>query len=96
MTGRALLLCTLLAGGLATAANDPVLALWEFESGAELADASGNGHTLKLRGQARVVKSGRSGGGLESFPAGQGNDKAQGAITVKKHPDLSPQGAFTL
>ncbi|NQT51059.1 LamG domain-containing protein, partial [bacterium] len=107
MTRSAAVLCSLLIAAIASAAAKPpsphtgdeatgdhVLALWQFEPGAELRDSSGKGHTLTLRGQARAVKSGRFGGGLESFPAL--TDTRQGAMTAKVWPDLSPEGAFTL
>jgi len=72
-----------------------VIGLWQFQPGAELKDSSGHGHDLTLRGQARVVTEGPLGGALESFPAGETNDKPQGAI-AKDADDLSPAGAFTL
>ncbi|NOY79713.1 MAG: hypothetical protein GXP31_01780 [Kiritimatiellaeota bacterium] len=77
------------------ATGDRVVALWQFNAGAEAADASGHGHALKLRGQARFVPGGRFGGALESFPGSLKNDHAQGAETPSA-PDLSPVGAFTI
>ncbi len=79
----------------ADAKGDSVVALWQFNAGAEAADASGRGHTLKLRGQSRFVPDGRFGGALETFPADVKNDHAQGAETPSV-PDLTPPGAFTI
>jgi len=79
-----------------TAATGPnVIALWQFDKGAETADQSGRGHALKLRGQARFVVAGKFGGALESFPADAAHDHAQGAETPSR-PDLTPKGAFTI
>lgn len=72
-----------------------VIALWQFNPGAEGKDSSGHGHDLTLRGQSRFVGEGRFGGCLESFPADEKNDKPQGAM-AKNDPALTPPGAFTL
>ena len=77
------------------ASGGTVLALWQFQPGAETKDASGNGHELTLRGESRFAPGGKFGSCLESFPAGVDNDQAQGAITANR-PDLTPAGAFTL
>ncbi|MBI2298504.1 MAG: LamG domain-containing protein [Armatimonadetes bacterium] len=84
---------SLYAGADATGAN--VIGLWQFQPGQEGRDASGHGHDLKLRGEARYLAEGPLGGSLESFPAGTENDKPQGAA-VPNDPSLSPAGAFTL
>jgi len=81
------------AGEAATGEN--VIALWQFNPGAELKDLSGHGHDLTLRGRTRFVEDGRFGPCLESFPADKDNDKPQGA-SAKNDPALSPQGPFTL
>ena len=73
------------------ATGEPVIALWQFQPGAETADTSGHGHTLTPRGDSRFVTGGLFGSCLESFHA----DSPQGAITPN-HPRLSPKGAFTL
>ena len=72
-----------------------VIALWQFDADGPTKDSSGNEHELSLRGEGRFVAEGKFGGGLESFPAGTENDKAQGA-QVDNEPELSPAGAFTL
>lgn len=77
------------------ATGPSVIGLWQFQPGAELKDSSGHGHDLKLQSEARVVKDGPLGGALESFPAGETNDKPQGGM-VADAADLSPTGAFTL
>ncbi|MGD8240301.1 MAG: LamG domain-containing protein, partial [Armatimonadota bacterium] len=77
------------------ATGPSVIALWQFDAGAAAEDSSGNGHELALRGDARLVAEGKFGECLESFPADAEDDRAQGA-GAKNHPDLSPQGAFTL
>ena len=76
------------------ATGEQVLALWQFDAGAELKDASGKGHALKLRGQSRVVKDGRFGGALECFAAPE--DKPEGAQAARPDAALSPKGAFTV
>lgn len=83
----------LYAGAEATGPN--VIGLWQFQPGQETKDSSGHGHDLKLQSGAQVVKEGPFGGALESFPAGEGNDKPQGGL-VPDADDLSPTGAFTL
>jgi hypothetical protein len=77
------------------ASGESVLGLWQFLPGKELEDSSAHGHTLTLRGDARVVPDGKFGGCLESFGGGADNDKPQGAM-VKSAPGLTPEGAFTL
>jgi len=76
------------------AAGEHVVALWQFRKGAELEDASGHGHTLRLSG-AKVVPGGLFGGCLESDRGWPVEDKRHAALAAK-HPALSPQGAFTL
>ena len=71
-----------------------VVALWQFNSGAELEDASGHEHTLTLEG-AQTVADGKFGGGLRSFPGWPVEDKRHAAV-AKHHPDLSPTGEFTI
>ena len=78
-------------GDEASAAS--VVTLWSFDGETPTEDASGNGHTLELRGTSRVVKGGRFGSCLECFASTI--DSRQGAMTAK-HPALSPSGAFTL
>ena len=72
-----------------------VIALWQFNGGAEAEDNSGQEHDLTLRGQSRFAGEGRFGVCLESFPADEKNDKPQGAL-AKNDPRLTPPGAFTL
>jgi hypothetical protein len=78
----------------AEAAAPHVIALWQFTSGAELADSSGHGHELELHG-AKPAREGRFGGGLESFPGWPVEDKRHAAV-AKAHPALSPSGAFSI
>lgn len=79
----------------ATAARAPhVIALWQFNSGTELEDASGHGHTLQLFG-AEITPDGKFGGGLRSFPGFPIQDKRHAAV-AKNHAALSPTGAFTI
>ena len=75
------------------ATGENVIALWQFDSGAEKKDASGKGHAVALRGESRIAPEGRFGSCLESFPAKE--DKAQGAVSARR-PELSPQGPFSL
>ncbi len=75
------------------ATGDAVLALWQFDQGAETTDASGKGRDLKLRGQSRIAKDGRFGSCLECFAAPE--DKPEGAQVMKLDTALSPKGAFT-
>ncbi|MBT3374102.1 MAG: LamG domain-containing protein [Lentisphaerae bacterium] len=79
-----------------TAAPD-VIGLWQFDGDGPTAlrDLSGNGHSLSLRGQARIIPEGKFGGCLESFPAGNDNDHPQGA-TAKNAPTLTPSGPFSI
>lgn len=103
------LMCLVLSGSLAAAqtaqpwqklytgedtTGPNVIGLWQFQPGQELTDTSGHKHDLILRGEGRVVKEGPLGGALESFPADNKNDKAQGA-GVRDTDALSPAGAFT-
>lgn len=71
-----------------------VVALWQFNSGAELTDSSGHGHALELAG-AKTTPDGKFGGGLQSFPGWPVEDKRHAAV-AKVHPSLSPSGAFTI
>ena len=75
--------------------GDQVIALWQFRPGLETIDNSGNGHDLTLRGESAFVPGGVFGSCLESVTADVKNDKGQGVL-CKNHPDLSPEGAFTL
>jgi len=76
------------------AAGKHVIALWQFDAGAETSDASGKGHDLELKGAA-FSKEGRFGGALESFRGWPDEDKAHAAV-AKSAPDLSPAGPFTI
>ena len=71
-----------------------MIALWQFNAGAETADASGHGHAATLQGAA-IGAEGRFGGCLESFPGWPVEDKRHRAL-VPNDPALSPSGAFTL
>ena len=77
------------------ATGDQVIALWQFEPGAEAKDNSGHGHDLKLRGKGKFVAGGKFGSCLESFPSGTDNDKPQGAVAPNS-PHLTPPGPFTI
>lgn len=74
--------------------GEHVIALWQFNEGAETADASKGGHTLKLE-DALIQPAGRFGGCLESFRGWPVGDKKHRA-SAKNDPALSPRGAFTL
>jgi hypothetical protein len=76
------------------ATAEHVVGLWQFNSGAELEDSSGHGHTLRLEG-AETVSDGRFGGGLRSFPGWPVEDKRHAAVATH-HPSLSPGGALTI
>ena len=76
------------------ATGDHVVGLWSFDAGAELADASGNGHDLTLNG-AKIVDNGRFGGCLESWRGWPDRDAAHQA-RAKAAPELTPKGAFTV
>ena len=76
------------------ASGDHVIALWQFDPGAETQDASGNGHDIELRG-AEFVAEGKFGGALESSRGWPDEDTPHQAV-VKQHPSLSPKGAFTI
>ncbi len=71
-----------------------VIALWQFNAGAELEDSSGHGHTLQLEG-AQTCADGKFGGGLRSFPGWPVEDTRHAAV-APPHPDLSPAGALTI
>lgn len=71
------------------------IAIWEFFPGKEVADNSGQGHNLRLRGESRFVPGGVSGNCLECVRSTGGRDTPNGAIAAN-HPALSPAGAFTL
>jgi hypothetical protein len=76
------------------ATGNRTIALWQFDTDAETADASGNGHSLTLH-NAVIAAEGRFGGALESFPGWPVEDKRHAAV-AKNAPSLSPTGAFTL
>lgn len=76
------------------ATGEDVIALWQFDGGDALLDASGHGHDLTLRGGS-VTASGRFGGALESFRGWPDDDTAHGA-SAGNSAALSPAGPFTL
>ena len=76
------------------ATGEHVIALWQFAAGAELEDASGHGHKLKLSG-AKIGAGGRFDSCLESFRGWPVEDKKHAAL-VADRPELTPKGAFTL
>jgi len=71
-----------------------VIALWSFTQGAEVEDASGHKHMLRLAG-GKINPDGRFGSCLESFRGHPFEDRQHAAI-AKNHPDLTPKGAFTV
>ena len=73
--------------------GEAVIALWQFEPGAEVKDTSGHGHALSLRGKSRIVEDGKFGSCLECFPCD--GDKPEGAM-ARRQPAFSPSGAFTV
>jgi Concanavalin A-like lectin/glucanases superfamily len=73
-----------------------VLGYWRFDGDKPLADSSGKGHDLTLRGASTAMNKGKQGGALESFPGFPVEDKNHAAVTAAKPPGLSPKGAFTL
>ncbi|MBM3334298.1 LamG domain-containing protein, partial [Candidatus Sumerlaeota bacterium] len=80
------------AGSDATGSH--VIGLWQFDGEQRLQDASGNGHTLQLRG-AKLSDEGRFGGALESFRGWQASDAPHHAV-AKNSRALTPKGAFTI
>jgi len=80
------------AGVEATSAY--VIGLWQFNAGAETADASPNGHKLQLQG-ATISPNGRFGSCLESYRGWPDKDEHHAAI-APNDPALWPPGAFTL
>lgn len=77
-----------------SASGPEIIALWQFDSGAELKDASGHGHDLTLKG-ARLSPEGRFGGGLESFRGWPEKDESHAALAANDRA-LSPAGPFTI
>lgn len=69
------------------------IALWQFDKGAETAEAHGARFKLTLRGKSRFVNEGKSGGGIECFACAE--DKPEG-VEVANSPALSPSGAFSV
>ncbi|MGQ9732311.1 MAG: LamG-like jellyroll fold domain-containing protein [Candidatus Zipacnadales bacterium] len=78
----------------ADANGEHVIALWQFNEGAETLDTSGKGHDCAFDG-ARLHPEGRFGSGLESYRGWPDQDTKHSAI-VPHHPDLSPSGPFTI
>ena len=76
------------------ATGEHVIALWQFDAGAETTDASGNGHDLTLRG-ATISDRGRFGGALESYRGWPDIDEIHGAEAAN-NPALTPAGAFSI
>jgi len=76
------------------ATGDQVVALWQFDGGAELADVSGHGHDLTLNG-GEVVPEGRFGGALRSGAGWPLVDDPHQAV-AQPSPDFTPKGAFTV
>ncbi len=76
------------------ASGDHVVALWSFDTGLELMDRSGHGHTLALNG-AKIAADGRFGGCLESWRGWPDTDTAHQAQAAAA-PELTPHGAFTV
>jgi len=76
------------------ATGEHVVALWQFDPGAETVDSSGNGHDLTLRG-AQFAAEGKFGGALESFRGWPVEDAPHQAI-AEPSPTLTPKGAFTI
>ena len=64
-----------------------VIALWQFDADAPLADASGKGHDLTLRG-AEPVPEGRFGGALRSGRGWPVEDKPHQAV-AKNAPEVA-------
>jgi hypothetical protein len=71
-----------------------VIGLWQFNAGAETADASGRGHDATLQ-DAGIAAEGRFGSCLECFAGWPVEDKRHRAL-VPSHPALSPSSAFTI
>lgn len=76
------------------ATGDDILALWQFNAGAESADSSGKGHDLTLKG-ATINPNGRFGACLESYRGWPDEDAPHAAI-VPNSPSLTPSGAFSI
>ena len=71
-----------------------VIGLWQFNSGGETTDASGNGRELTVRG-VEIASDGLFGACLESFPGWPVEDQRHQA-TAKSEPELSPKGPFSI
>lgn len=76
------------------ATGPQVSGLWQFNAGAETADASGRGHDATLQA-AVIAPEGRFGSCLECFPGWPVQDQRHRAL-VPYDPGLSPSGPFTL
>ncbi|MCK5804083.1 MAG: hypothetical protein KAI66_14705 [Lentisphaeria bacterium] len=72
--------------------GEHVVAFWRFDGPKPLEDVSGK--ALKLRGESRIVKEGRFGGGLKCTASPP--EKPDGARVVQRVPALTPQGAFSV
>jgi len=80
----------------ADAAGTDVMALWHFDAANPGADASGNKHTLQLRGKdSHFVADGKFGGGLLVESKVEPGDSRQGAA-LETPKALNPSGAFTM
>lgn len=71
-----------------------VLALWQFQPGAELADSKGEA-ALELCGRSQVVTDSTFGGALECFELVPGNDKPNGARAARATAPVV-DGAFSI
>lgn len=80
---------------VARATESELVAHWTFDEPDPLADASGRGHRLELRGRSRIAGDGISGGCLRSFASNQADDRPEGAMAPRSA-DLSPEGPFAI
>ncbi|MFN0195319.1 MAG: LamG domain-containing protein, partial [Planctomycetaceae bacterium] len=71
-----------------------VIGLWQFNAGHETEGSSKDGHTLRLNG-GTIAPNGKFGSCLESGAGWPVSDKPHSAV-AENHPQLSPNGPFTL
>ena len=74
--------------------GDRVLAIWQFQPGAELLDGKGQA-SLKLSGRAQIVADETFGSVLECFDNPLGVDKPNGAVTAWNQ-GPHPEAAFSI
>lgn len=79
----------------ASAEEQNVISLWNFDGSPEKGVYPGTGHPAKLRGGAESCDTGRLGACIRSF-RGKPTIKTPGGAVVPNSPELTPNKAFTL